>query len=276
LPALATAQMTVDSVYQGRLTTASGAPLAGPAALTLRIYDAASAGTALYSEEHPAVALDSNGLFSVRLGSGANAVGNYDPALFSTAPRFLEIEVNGAVLTPRQIVGAVPTALIAADVVNDPASNIGAAVANAQATADAAVLGHTIDTNTQLSEAEVDSFVSNNGFLTLDLLPPDANTQLSEAEVDAFVANNGYSSLGATQRIARGWNLTCASVSISIDGFAASDCTRKGLDFSCDDVLELSAASVSHGDPCDSAFVPSFAAFNTRDASTKTCSCANN
>jgi len=248
LPALATAQMTVDSVYQGRLTTASGAPLAGPAALTLRIYDAASAGTALYSEEHPAVALDSNGLFSVRLGSGANAVGNYDPALFSTAPRFLEIEVNGAVLTPRQIVGAVPTALIAADVVNDPASNIGAAVASAQATADAAVLGHTIDTN----------------------------TQLSEAEVDAFVANNGYSSLGATQRIARGWNLTCASVSISIDGFAASDCTRKGLDFSCDDVLELSAASVSHGDPCDSAFVPSFAAFNTRDASTKTCSCANN
>ncbi|PLX07289.1 MAG: hypothetical protein C0596_11795, partial [Marinilabiliales bacterium] len=85
------------------------------------------------------------------------------------------------------------------------------------------------DTNTQLSEAEVDAFVSNNGYLTsftevdgdvnneiqdlqlvgnnltitnngsattIDLSPylddTDTNTQLSEAEVDAFVSNNGY------------------------------------------------------------------------------------
>lgn len=80
-----------------------------------------------------------------------------------------------------------------------------------------------IDTNTQLSEAEVDAFVSNNGYLlsevdgsvtnelqdlslsgnilslsgdpsTIDLSGylDNTDTQLSEAEVDAFVANNGY------------------------------------------------------------------------------------
>lgn len=85
--------------------------------------------------------------------------------------------------------------------------------------------GNTIDlsainTNTQLSESEVDAFVSNNGYLTvevdgstsneiqdislagsdlsitfgstIDLSDIDTNTQLSEGEVDAFVSNNGY------------------------------------------------------------------------------------
>lgn len=83
------------------------------------------------------------------------------------------------------------------------------------------------NTNTQLSEGEVDAFVANNGYSigahTVDTTIPntnaqticaageyldgdgscnvlptgahtvDTNTQLSEAEVDAFVANNGYS-----------------------------------------------------------------------------------
>jgi hypothetical protein len=79
-----------------------------------------------------------------------------------------------------------------------------------------------IDTDTQLTEAEVDAFVANNGYLTtftevdgdvtneiqdislsgtdlsissgstIDLSSIDTDTQLTEAEVDAFVANNGY------------------------------------------------------------------------------------
>ena len=70
------------------------------------------------------------------------------------------------------------------------------------------------DTDTQLSETEVDAFVSNNGYLTaesqdislsgsdlsitggstidLSAIDTDTDTQLSEAEVDAFVGNNGY------------------------------------------------------------------------------------
>lgn len=79
-----------------------------------------------------------------------------------------------------------------------------------------------IDTDTQLTEAEVDAFVANNGYLTsfteidgdptneiqdislvgtdlsissgstIDLSSIDTDTQLTEAEVDAYVANNGY------------------------------------------------------------------------------------
>jgi hypothetical protein len=59
------------------------------------------------------------------------------------------------------------------------------------------------DTDTHLTEAEVDAMTDNNGYLTglnwadipdvpADLADGDDNTQLSEAEVDAMVNNNGY------------------------------------------------------------------------------------
>ncbi|MBN1413737.1 MAG: hypothetical protein JW973_01450, partial [Bacteroidales bacterium] len=59
------------------------------------------------------------------------------------------------------------------------------------------------DTDTHLTEAEVDAMVENNGYLTgvnwadipdvpADLADGDDDTQLTEAEVDAMVANNGY------------------------------------------------------------------------------------
>lgn len=76
--------------------------------------------------------------------------------------------------------------------------------------------GFEANTDTQLTEAEVDDFVSNNGYLTsetddqalslsgntltledggnvdLSAYLDDTNTQLDEVAVDAFVANNGY------------------------------------------------------------------------------------
>ncbi|WP_425389500.1 hypothetical protein [Ekhidna sp.] len=89
-------------------------------------------------------------------------------------------------------------------------------------TIDLSTITNFTDTNTQLSEAEVDAYVANNGYITsfteadgdvtnelqdislagtelsitdgstIDLSGIDTNTQLSEAEVDAFVANDGY------------------------------------------------------------------------------------
>jgi hypothetical protein len=289
VPALAGAQVAPDSVYQGRLTNDSGVPLAGPVQLALRIYGVATAGSPDYSEDHLGVAVDPDGLFSVRLGTGTNKVGTYNSSLFSVTPRFLEIEVNGQVLSPRQAVGSVPTALVAADVVIDPSSNIGIAVANAQAAADAAAAGHTVDT--KLEEAAVDAFVANNGFSTGAHIPqltaPEiaalgfasgphtVDSKLDEAAVDGFVSNNGYGSALQIQRLARGWNLTCTSVSISTEVFNASGCTRNGLSFSCDDVLVITSMGSGVGNPCDSAFSPPFAAFNTRDSTTKNCSCSN-
>ena len=42
---------------------------------------------------------------------------------------------------------------------------------------------HTVDTNTQLSEEEVDAFVANNGYST-GPHTVDTNTQLTEAQVE--------------------------------------------------------------------------------------------
>jgi hypothetical protein len=57
------------------------------------------------------------------------------------------------------------------------------------------------DDDTQLTEGEVDTYVANNGYVSLwgdipdipaDIADGDDDTQLSEGEVDTYVANNGY------------------------------------------------------------------------------------
>jgi hypothetical protein len=172
----ASAQVPHDMAYQGILTDAVGAPLTGPVDLVLSIWDLPSDGSPLYTETHEGVVIDSfDGSFLVQLGQGTtdpNSTSAFDSSLFKNGPnRYLEVQVglvDGEVLTPRQMIGAVPYALVAEDVVTDPAtSTVGALIAaaqttaaNAQATADAASL----IVDTQLSEAEVVAFIANNGF----------------------------------------------------------------------------------------------------------------
>jgi hypothetical protein len=99
--------------YQGRLTDAAGVPLPGPVAVALHLHDTEGpGGTPLYSEDHAAVALDANGVFQVWLGEGTPSTGTYETALFENTPRYLEVVVNGATLTPRQLLGSVPTARV--------------------------------------------------------------------------------------------------------------------------------------------------------------------
>jgi hypothetical protein len=51
---------------------------------------------------------------------------------------------------------------------------------------------HTTDTDTQLTETQVDDFVANNNY-SVGAHTTDTDTQLTETQVDDFVANNGYS-----------------------------------------------------------------------------------
>lgn len=135
------------------------------------------------------------------------------------------------------------------------------------------------DTNTQLSEAEVDAMVENNGYLnsevdgsisneiqdlelngntlsitnnetatSIDLSPymddTDTNTQLSETEVDAMVANNGYltSELdGSTSNEIQDLKLTGNTLSITNNGAATSIDLSPYLD---DTDTQLSEAEV--------------------------------
>jgi hypothetical protein len=54
--------------YQGRLTDSSGNPLNGSYNITFRIYDAETAGTLLWQEQHTGVVIQ-KGIFSILLGS---------------------------------------------------------------------------------------------------------------------------------------------------------------------------------------------------------------
>jgi hypothetical protein len=119
----AVAQVPQDMTYTGRLVDNLGAPLEGPVKLELRIFDAESGGTQLYAEKHLGVALDATGGFSVQLGLGASPSGTFDADLFSEVDRWLEVVVDAQLLSPRQIIGAVPWALVAEranEVVRDP------------------------------------------------------------------------------------------------------------------------------------------------------------
>ncbi len=91
--------------YQGQLTDASGNPANGTFTIVFSIFGAATGGTALYSETQSVTV--SNGVFNVLIGS----VNPVPLNLFDSSPdRYLEITVNGTVLTPRRRFGSVPYA----------------------------------------------------------------------------------------------------------------------------------------------------------------------
>jgi hypothetical protein len=116
VPQAALAYPPPDVTYQGRLTDPTGAPLAGPVNLQLRVYEAPApvpGELSLYVEDHDGVGL-SDGVFSIRLGAGSVVAGSFGPAVFSGMNRFLQVHVNGERLLPRQAFSSVPYALVAA------------------------------------------------------------------------------------------------------------------------------------------------------------------
>lgn len=91
--------------YQGQLKDANG-PVNGKPTLLFKLFDAPSGGNQLGNaallSAHPVT----QGQFTVNLDFGA---GNH--AFFTGDPRFLEVTVNGAPLTPRQPLWPAPYAL---------------------------------------------------------------------------------------------------------------------------------------------------------------------
>lgn len=92
--------------YQGQLADA-GTPHNGPAEMVFRLWDAEIGGTQIGGDLNRTVEV-TDGLFQVVLDFGS---------VFDGGFRFLEIEVDGTVLKPRQAVLPVPMALMALDVV---------------------------------------------------------------------------------------------------------------------------------------------------------------
>jgi hypothetical protein len=101
----ATAQSSTIT-YQGQLRD-DGVPITGTVNLRFQLYDALIDGSPIGSPAQFVGWPVEDGLFQVELDFGA--------AAFDGGERFLEVEVNGAPLSPRQRVTAVPFALRAAE-----------------------------------------------------------------------------------------------------------------------------------------------------------------
>ena len=79
--------------YQGRAQDGDGNAVTGDRQVTLSIYDAATGGTALFSETHPSITFSTLGTFTVRIG-GATP-GGIPPTIGFDQPRWIGVTVTG-------------------------------------------------------------------------------------------------------------------------------------------------------------------------------------
>lgn len=91
--------------YQGRLLKADGSPEAGALEVTFSLHDSATGGTALWREVQNLGFVD--GFYAVQLGEATPL----PASIFDGAPRWLELNLGGSALTPRQAVASVPYAV---------------------------------------------------------------------------------------------------------------------------------------------------------------------
>ena len=106
---------------------------------------------------------------SLMLGAGATWAGDLTvPNTFTGGTQALAADVNANFDAVEAAVDDNASRITTAQ---STANGAAQAAATAQTAADAAAAGHTVDTNTQLTEDEVDAFVANNGFgLAADVL----------------------------------------------------------------------------------------------------------
>jgi len=107
VPAAAAAQVPHLLGYQGRLLRADGTAATGTASVTFSVFDAATGGSQLWFETQTLGLSD--GYYSTFLG----LVSMPPDALFAGGARWLQVQVGGETLNPRQQLGAVSYAFAA-------------------------------------------------------------------------------------------------------------------------------------------------------------------
>ncbi|MBU0629739.1 MAG: collagen-like protein [Candidatus Margulisbacteria bacterium] len=93
--------------YTGRLTDSLGRPILTAKTVQFKIYDAESGGTPLWTSADYSTIPDAGGVFSVLLGSNGDPIGE---TVFFGVTAYLEIIIEGNVLTPRLRLASVPFA----------------------------------------------------------------------------------------------------------------------------------------------------------------------
>lgn len=156
--------------YQGRFTDAAVAqPTNGTYSMTFRLYDAVSGGSQIGSPITTSVTVV-NGVFTVQLDFGA-------PAFTTTGDRFLEVEVNASVLTPRQQITSAPFSVRAknAEAADSLSASCNLCVQNGQLAANSVttskVVNGTVTTSKLADEAVSSLKIFNNTILNEDISP---------------------------------------------------------------------------------------------------------
>jgi hypothetical protein len=204
--------------------------------MQISILKGSTDGNPVYAETQTPTS-NSNGLVSVEIGSGTIVSGDFSAIDWSVDTYFIKTEIDPTGGTDYSITGisqllSVPYALYAKTAGNAFSGDFND-LKNKPEVFNGSFSGLTDipsglsdgDDNTQLNEAQVDTFVANNGYLTVEVdgsitneiqdleltgnslkitnnaaatsidlsaYLNGADTKLSESEVDAFVANNGY------------------------------------------------------------------------------------
>ena len=104
MPAAEAGELSLPFTYQGRLMQGD-APATGPILLSFRLYDNEMAGTQVAAQnDFPGFdGFQAGGIFTLDL--------NFGELAFDGGERWLEIDVNGVTLTPRQPLRATPYAI---------------------------------------------------------------------------------------------------------------------------------------------------------------------
>ena len=122
--------------YQGTLSTAGGTAVNTSIGLTFRLYNIQSGGTALWTEAHTGANIVpvNNGLFNVLLGG----ITPIPSAVWNNSTVYLGVQVDGdnAELSPREMVSAVPMAMMTANITVPEGSVVTSKLANNSVTSE--------------------------------------------------------------------------------------------------------------------------------------------
>ncbi len=183
------AQTPEKMSYQAVVRNSSDALVSSQAVgMQISILQGSANGTAVYVETQTPTT-NANGLVSLEIGEGTVVSGDFSTIDWANGPYFILTETDPTGGTNYTITGtsqlmSVPYALhakSAENVVNDmvddadadptneielPTGGNSGQVLETDGNGNYAWVNQTVDTNTQLSEAEVDAYVANNGYVT--------------------------------------------------------------------------------------------------------------
>ncbi|MCX5748797.1 MAG: hypothetical protein NTZ10_00920 [Candidatus Saganbacteria bacterium] len=112
ITSVASASIPTRISYEGRLVDTAGNPVTTTKAVTFKIYDGLTGGTALWTSSTYNIVPESHGTFSALLGSNSDPI---NALVFNGSDAYLELTIAGETLAPRMQLVTAPYAFKSSD-----------------------------------------------------------------------------------------------------------------------------------------------------------------